>query len=243
LMIDIFPYLVDIYKRSFPGVPVAGFGYDFTPSPESLKEHFDYHAPMGNLMIHLLKEYKPRVVKGYLKPDPVLLKELRDRHTKLLGPGLKVGLSWRTIHPGTQFRRDIPLEQFEPILRTPGCQFISLQYSDPQKEIDYVQDKLGVKVFLDKELEPFENRDHFLTQIASMDMVVSIQNSAVHLGGATGTDTIIMLSRGADYRWGITPSDSVWYPTVKIIRQQEYGDWSPVIDQVARIVQEKADGV
>jgi tetratricopeptide (TPR) repeat protein len=239
LMIDMFPFLVPMFQRSFPGIPVAAFGEDFTPSKESLEHAFDYHAPMGSLMMFLLKDYKPHVVKGYLKPEPERTRQLRERYAAL-GPGLKVGISWRTVHVHTRFRRDIPLEQWGPIFAVPDCRFISLQYSNEEKELAYARNRFGVDILLDKDVRPLLDRDDFLAQIAAMDIVVSIQNSAVHMGGACGTDTILMLSKTADFRWGVSGERSVWYPSVRIVRQPEYGDWSPVIARVAGLLAERA---
>jgi hypothetical protein len=42
-----------------------------------------------------------------------------------------------------------------------------------------------------------------------------------------------MLSATPDWRWMLERSDSPWYPTMRLFRQSEIGDWTPVVDAVA----------
>jgi hypothetical protein len=41
-----------------------------------------------------------------------------------------------------------------------------------------------------------------------------------------------MLWRNADWRWGITREDSVWYPQARTFRQARAGRWSDVLERV-----------
>jgi hypothetical protein len=42
----------------------------------------------------------------------------------------------------------------------------------------------------------------------------------------------LMLSYPPDFRWFLDREDSPWYPSMRIFRQTEYGDWKPVINRV-----------
>jgi hypothetical protein len=39
-----------------------------------------------------------------------------------------------------------------------------------------------------------------------------------------------------DWRWLMDRGDSPWYPTVKLFRQPEQGDWVTVIDRIQRFL-------
>ena len=53
------------------------------------------------------------------------------------------------------------------------------------------------------------------------------------MAGALGVPATLMLSQASDWRWGIS-GENVWYESVKIVRQQQYGEWDDVIAQVAK---------
>jgi hypothetical protein len=43
-----------------------------------------------------------------------------------------------------------------------------------------------------------------------------------------------MLQHRADWRWLLYRTDSPWYPTARLFRQQRPGDWEGVVRDVAR---------
>jgi hypothetical protein len=65
-----------------------------------------------------------------------------------------------------------------------------------------------------------------------MDMVITIDNSTAHLAGALGVPTWVMLPFARDWRWFQARTDSLWYPTMRLFRQPQRGDWYPVLQQI-----------
>jgi hypothetical protein len=57
-------------------------------------------------------------------------------------------------------------------------------------------------------------------------VVVSIDNTTVHLAGALGKDVRILLTRVPDWRWQLDRDDSPWYPSARLYRQGDDGDWA-----------------
>jgi ADP-heptose:LPS heptosyltransferase len=73
--------------------------------------------------------------------------------------------------------------------------------------------------------------------LMNMDVVLSVDTAIAHLAGALGRPTWIMLQRFAvDWRWLLARSDSPWYPTARLFRQENFDDWSTVIREVSQYI-------
>jgi ADP-heptose:LPS heptosyltransferase len=83
--------------------------------------------------------------------------------------------------------------------------------------------------------------DAFAAQIAAMDMVITIDNSTAHLAGALGTPVWVLLPFAPDWRWLLETSRSPWYPTMKLFRQSQPGDWRSVVARVKTALAAKSD--
>ncbi|MGL5196240.1 MAG: tetratricopeptide repeat protein, partial [Chroococcales cyanobacterium] len=59
-----------------------------------------------------------------------------------------------------------------------------------------------------------------------------------HLAGALGKSVWVVLSYAPDWRWLRDRTDSPWYPTMRLFRQEERGDWQGVFDEVAQSLTE-----
>jgi ADP-heptose:LPS heptosyltransferase len=65
-----------------------------------------------------------------------------------------------------------------------------------------------------------------------MDLVITIDNSAAHLAGALGVPTWVLLPFAPDWRWLLDRDDSPWYPSIRLFRQTQIGDWESVVREV-----------
>jgi hypothetical protein len=65
-----------------------------------------------------------------------------------------------------------------------------------------------------------------------MDLVITVDTALAHLAGALGLPTFLMLRYGSEWRWQLHRSDSPWYPTLRIYRQTEPGDWDGVVRHI-----------
>ena len=68
--------------------------------------------------------------------------------------------------------------------------------------------------------------------VCSLDVVISVDTAIVHLAGALGRPTWIVLPFAPDWRWMTGRDDSPWYPTVRLFRQETPGDWAGVVSKV-----------
>jgi len=70
----------------------------------------------------------------------------------------------------------------------------------------------------------------------NLDFVVTVDTSIAHLAGSLGLPTLVLLPKNPDWRWGLGTNDSYWYPTVRLFRQAELGQWEETIDRVMKHV-------
>lgn len=62
----------------------------------------------------------------------------------------------------------------------------------------------------------------------NLDLMITSDTATAHLAGAIGVDVWVALTRFPDWRWMADRSDSPWYPTMRVFRQQTPGDWEDV---------------
>ncbi|MEX2449661.1 MAG: hypothetical protein WD407_02285, partial [Rhodospirillales bacterium] len=143
------------------------------------------------------------------------------------------GVSWRSGNEELGAARTAGLDLWRPVLATPGCAFINLQYGDVKAELDDFAGRRGIDILFDDSANPLKDMDTFAAQIAALDLVISIDNSTVHLSGALGVPTWTLLPTAPDWRWMLEREDSPWYPAMRLFRQRAAGNWTDVFTRVA----------
>ena len=66
----------------------------------------------------------------------------------------------------------------------------------------------------------------------NLDLVITSDSSPAHLAGALGVPVWVALSMVPDWRWLLDREDSPWYPTMRLFRQVERGDWNDVFRRI-----------
>ena len=69
---------------------------------------------------------------------------------------------------------------------------------------------------------------------AALDLVITVQQTALHLAAGLGVPVWGLLPYRAEWRYGQGGSQMIWYPSVKLFRQQQRGNWHGVIEQVSQ---------
>ena len=75
--------------------------------------------------------------------------------------------------------------------------------------------------------------------IDSLDLMVTVDSAVAHLAGAMGKETWLMLSLLRDWRWPMEGEKSIWYPTMRVFRQETRGEWEPVIRRIAEALAQR----
>jgi hypothetical protein len=73
----------------------------------------------------------------------------------------------------------------------------------------------------------------------NLDLVITSDSAPAHLAGALGVPVWVALSFVPDWRWLLDRSDSPWYPTMRLFRQREPGDWPGVFEEIAKALDER----
>src|SRR5204862_4200969 len=71
----------------------------------------------------------------------------------------------------------------------------------------------------------------------NLDLVISSDTAIPHLAGALGVPVWVALPLVPDWRWLLGREDSPWYPTMRLFRQTERGDWTGVFERITGEVQ------
>ena len=61
-----------------------------------------------------------------------------------------------------------------------------------------------------------------------MDKVIGVDTSVIHLAGTLGKPTLLLLPYVPDWRWLLQTETTSWYPSITLLRQDEYGSWQSV---------------
>jgi len=148
-----------------------------------------------------------------------------------------VGLSWFSSNEEIKDDKSYNLECLYPIFKDLRYSFISLQYGDIQKNIQYIHEKYEIKIQYDKQLDYFNNIYDLLALISICDQVITCSNITAHLAGSLGIPTSLLLPKAKGKLWywhesQIINGRSLWYPSVRVFNQETQGDWDDVIKKL-----------
>jgi hypothetical protein len=188
---------------------------------------FDFQCPLPSLPLAFGTRLETiPAATAYLRAPDQTLKNWQAR----LGPKARprIGLVWsgRPAHKNDQ-NRSISLRSLLPLLDIEAT-FVSLQKDVRSDDAAVLKERNDVLNFGD-ELKDFSNTAALILQL---DLVISVDTSVAHLAGALGAPVWILLPYSPDWRWLLDRDDSPWYPSVRLFRQQQIGNWAGVIDQV-----------
>ena len=145
--------------------------------------------------------------------------------------GLNVGLVWASNPTNLQMYRhkSIPLENLiQPLIDLVDLDLIelhSLQVHSDVEQLDFWRDHPRVYEW-NGVVDNFSDTAHVINQL---DLVISVDTAVAHLAGALNKQTWLLLPYNADFRWLHQRDDSPWYPTMRLFRQKQRGDWQSVI--------------
>jgi len=176
----------------------------------------DFWVPSMSTIPLLGYEYKDISGKSYINKPAV------QPHK-----GLRIGLRWQG---NPQFEHEqhriFPPTKLFDALEDVDAEFISLQRDEGSQ----------FKPYWVKEV-PLGHWEQTRIAVASCDLVITSCTSVAHLSGSMGIPTWIVIPILPYYLWAPEGNTTVWYDSVKLYRQEVFGDWSAPFNQIKNNLQ------
>jgi Flp pilus assembly protein TadD len=205
-----------------------------TATNESFPPH-DVHVPLPSVpgLLGIDADTIPSKIP-YLRIDDDRCQAVTDEIERVGADARKIGIAWAGArHNTNDRRRSCPLVALAPLLSIDGVAWFSLQKGEGEEEI--------ASVPIASRLIGLDARNDFdgtAAMISALDLVISVDTSITHLAGALGRPTWILLPFAPDWRWRTTGSGSPWYPTARLFRQNQRGDWAGVVANIVKSLHE-----
>ncbi|WP_144141589.1 tetratricopeptide repeat protein [Paraburkholderia sp. BCC1884] len=150
----------------------------------------------------------------------------------------RVGIVWAgSPELGLDGFRSIGLDRLTCLFSLPGISWYPLQKGPRERESETSELRFDIHT-----LGPFiRDFSDTLAILTSLDLLITVDSSVAHLAGAAGLPVWTLVPAYTDWRWMTERTDSPWYPSMRLFRQRELGDWAPVIAEVRRALSEWRD--
>jgi len=155
-----------------------------------------------------------------------------------------VGINWQgnpKIEKIGLRGRSLALETFAPITGSSQISLLSLQKGFGSEQLETCSFKGR---FISCQDQVNDTWDFLETAaiIANCDLIITSDTSVAHLAGGMGKTTWLLLHKVPDWRWGLEGDTTFWYPSMRLFRQRERGNWDEVMERVAEALQEHFRG-
>lgn len=213
------PETISLLQYNFPEIKIVVREYAKVPA-----QSFDVWIGMLSLPLYVGREGLVPGKAGYLNVPPETLDYWHSRVAELTARQRpRIGITWsgQPKHRADK-RRSVPFGKIADAVRALDADFFALQTSVPEV---IPSNMINVS-------------DEMLTLadtaalIAEMDLVVSVDTSVVHLAGALGKKTWLLLPYRYEWRWGLEGESNDWYDSVRVIRQLRHGAWDELLGRV-----------
>jgi len=225
------PRLAPLFQCAFPEVLVM----EHTPkSPlPIIPVPVDACAAIGSLPRYFRTHWSDFPSKAYLRPEPERVHYWRNQLDSL-GSGIKVGISWRggLVKTG-RAARSLELNELLPLLHLEDAHFISLQYDECAQELLHLREEANLTV------HHWPQAVHSLEETAALmcalDLIVTVCNTNVHLGGAMGAPVWVLVPANPAWRYLLTGDHVPWYGSVRLFRQSAPSvGWGDVVHNLVQ---------
>ncbi|MBF0124015.1 MAG: tetratricopeptide repeat protein [Magnetococcales bacterium] len=208
-------------------------GLELVVSRRQMLPHFDHYLPVTGLpwlLQHQTLADIPSQVP-YLSVDPDVEQLWRERLWRYRrSDHLHVGLVWAggTSNLWDGIRSIHHIEKWWPLFEVPKITFFSVQPEASARELRRFPP--GRLIDLTADIKDFMDTAALITQL---DLLISIDSSPAHLAGALGCPVWTLVAKPSDWRWLHEREDTPWYPSMRLFRQRQEGDWDEVMERIA----------
>lgn len=192
---------------------------------------FDYYSPLISLPAAFKTDSGsiPRELPN-IRVSEKKQEQWHPKVKRLKKGKVGVGIAWTgNPKPRVNRKRHMTLDQLRPLFAVDTCRFFSLQVGNTTPKVKKYAEE-GLLVDLTPEIKDYYDTAALINEL---DIIITIDTSIAHLAGALGINCRTMLTKYPDWRWGLEGDTTPWYSGMKLYRQEERGNWKPVIERVA----------
>lgn len=201
--------------------------YEYWSHMMRMPEHMKLDLPMLPIVMpylvagpDMLDLWRPRIEA--ISPEPNHKKRKR------------IGIVWAGgPHSALDRFRSVRFDAFRPLFTVPGITWFSVQKGEREHESEGLANEFDIHT-LGPAIEDFADT---LAILETLDLVITVDTSVAHLAGAAGRPVWVLVPAYFEWRWLVGRTDSPWYPSMRLFRQQELGKWEPVIEEVRAALQ------
>ena len=194
--------------------------------PKNITFHFEIALASLPYLLRTEKHSIPTYPRYLHSPK----EKYEEWKQKLKDEKFKIGICWQGSIGKIDKGRSFALSQFRSLSQIPDVQLISLQKGEGTKQLNEIDFEV---VNFGSEFDNGESRFvDTAAVIENCDLIITSDTSVAHLAGALGARTWVMLQFTPDWRWSISGSDCLWYPSLELFRQEEPGDWESLFDRI-----------
>ena len=218
VIFDCHPRLVSLFERSF-GIECHG-----TRKTQMMDWHLASGADVSIPLSSLATIYRSQ---GKFPGKPYLTSEGIN-----YGYTGRIGIAWAGGIPQTRTDlRSIELDDLSLLLHS-DAEWHSLQYKDnAAQELAKFEEHTGIHVKHYPGHVQCEDYAKTAAYLKSLDLVITVCTSIVHLAGALGVPCWCLVPSKPAWRYGSIGASMPWYDSVRLFRQKD-GDWPSLINEV-----------
>jgi tetratricopeptide (TPR) repeat protein len=220
--------LLPLLKRSFP---LLNF---IEPKQVHHTNEFDAQVYMGSLgqSLRSTTSSLTNIPSPYLHADAELTASLRAQMPK--DGKILCGISWASKNVDHGREKSLTLNLMSQFICLNNIHAVDLQYGDTSDERQSFLQTHNKSIQKIDDVDNTDDLDGLAALIAACDIVVTVSNTTAHLAAALGKPVLVMLpqSSAVFWYWHRQGDKSPWYPTARLFRKEEIGDWPSVIDAV-----------
>ena len=230
--------LYTLFKRSFPRFKlIKRSNFDNQKPTDSFQNHIAMGS-LGKIFRNNIKDFRNSTYP-YIKDEKELTNKVKTMINKK--DKLVCGITWYSKNEDIGSNKSVSLESLNIIIQNKRIKIINLQYGDVSKIIDQYNRKHINKIHSVDGINLTDDIDGSLSVIQNCDFVLSISNTTAHLAGALNKDVLLLTPKniGKLHYWSSNTDRSLWYPSVKIFKQEDNYSWNKTILKIKKYIENK----
>jgi tetratricopeptide (TPR) repeat protein len=222
-----------LLKHNFPKLR-------FIASPDLIAElhsqnhqKYDFYGEVMSIPWVLDLKIEDLSSAPYLKALPERIEAMAAfEQSKIQGNQKRPCIGLRWMSSVARSGRTVPLEDLLPLSQMP-VDIFGLHHGpikNPDKALyeqwaNFVPTELAI--------------DDLAGLMMNLDCIVTSDTMTAHLAGALGRPTILLKPSFIDWRWPGNSEQSIWYDSMRIIRQSEFKNWQKPVTQLVQMLKEQ----